>query len=279
MSDSVYVRASSVAEFFDCPLRWATKHLDGQTLPASSAARIGTAVHRSTGEYDASRLVDKDGQYLSIDDTADVIVETIRNPDEEVDWGGLKLDKAIEIGIGCHVTYCNEIGADADYTAVEAALEELPIDVPLRDGGELQIILTGTLDRIRRECSEVMVDEIPRIQERFGIADIKTGARAMSQSPSRHKAQIGVYELLAYHSLAVDISLPGQIIALQTSANYDAGTKDVENAQAALVGDPENPGLLSFMAEMLASGSFYGNASSFLCSEKYCPAWKHCRFR
>lgn len=273
------VRASSIAEFFDCPQRWAAKHLMGERMPAAAATIIGTAVHRSTAEYDASRLEDP-SRWLSIDDTADVIVETLKNPDQEVAWGGMPFNKAVSIGVGCHVRYCTDIAPHQFYRDVEFKLQEQAIEVPIDHGPPVTIILTGTLDRIREDAQEYRADDgTPAINVQYGIADVKTGGRACSQSPSRHKAQLAVYEVLAEHSSDIKITLPGQIIALQTSANFAAELKEVENPRRALVGTPQQKGLMHHMANMLVSGDFYGNASSFLCSEKYCPAYDWCMFR
>lgn len=262
--DSIRVRASSVAAFFDCPLRWASIHLDGKWLPASAPARIGTAVHASTAVYDESKLA---GDGLTIEDTADVVLETIRNPDEEVDWGGMPEKKAIEIGIGCHTKYCGQIGRYSTYSHVEQTLDPLPIEIPVWQSDPVELVLTGTLDRVRAEGGQ------------HGICDVKTGARAATVSPGRHKAQLGVYELLAGEQLGIDIDLPAEIIGLQTSSKYEAVVHSVPGAREALVGDEQSPGLLTYMADMIARETFYGNASSFLCSEKYCPNWQTCKFR
>lgn len=277
---SATVRASSFALFFDCPKNWAARNLEGLFLPATAPARIGTAVHRSTAAYDESRVDGVD--YLSIDDAADLVVETIRNPDEEVDWMGVNQDKAIAIGVGCHTKYCSEIGSLMEFTAVEQTLESLTIDVPLSDDRVVELTLTGTLDRVRREADEFMEEttagEVPVFRERHGVCDVKTGARAVSQSPSRHKAQLGVYELLASQS-GHDIDLPAQILALQTSSKYDAAVHEVPGAKEMLLGTPGDPGLLTFMADMIERETFYGNPSSMLCNEKYCPVYNSCKFR
>lgn len=274
------IRASSFAEFFDCPRRWAGKYIEGLRLRSTAPAQIGTAVHRSTAAYDESRVDGTD--YLSIDDAADLAVEAIRKPDEEVDWMGVNENKAIQIAVGCHTKYCSEIGADMEYAAVEQTLEALTIDVPLDGDRVVELTLTGTLDRVRREAFEEMtetsVGEVPTVSELYGICDVKTGARAVSQSPSRHKAQLGVYELLARQS-GHDITLPAQILALQTSSQYDAAVHEVAGASEMLLGTPEDPGLLTFMADMIERETFYGNASSMLCNEKYCPVYKSCKFR
>ena len=278
--DKAKIRASSWAEMFDCPLRWASKNLAGERLPSTAPAQIGTAVHKSTAVYDESRV---DGiDYVSIDDAADVAVETIRKPDEEVDWMGVNENKAIEIAVGCHTKYCSEIGAHMEYAAVEQTLEDMTIDVPLSGGRSVELTLTGTLDRIRREAEEFMQEtsagEVPVFREAFGICDVKTGARAVSQSASRHKAQLGVYELLASQT-QFQISLPAQILALQTSSNYDAAVHEVPGAAEMLLGTPEDPGLITFAADMIEREQFFGNANSFLCNEKYCPHYKVCKFR
>ena len=273
------VRASSIAEFFDCPQRWAAKYLMGERTPASAAALIGTAVHRSTAEYDASRLEDP-ARWLSVDDTADVIVETLKDPGEDVEWGGMPLAKAVSIGVGCHVRYCSDVAPTQFYSDVELPLSHQDIEI-WQDSGDLVVItLTGTLDRIREDAIEYYADDgTPQIDVKYGISDVKTGARAISQSASRHKAQLAVYEVLAEHSKELKITLPGQIIALQTSSNFAAELKEVERPRDALVGTKEQKGLLQHMAQMLVSGDFYGNASSFLCSERYCPAHSWCLFR
>jgi len=274
------VRASSIAEFFDCPQRWAAKYLMGERTPASAASIIGTAVHRSTAEFDASRLDKNPTRWLSVDDTADIIVETIKDPGEEVQWDGMAVNKAVEIGIGCHMRYCAFIAPVQFYTEVELPLSQQDISISVDSGDQVIITLTGTLDRIRELATEYRAEDgTPQVDVRYGISDVKTGARAISQSASRHKAQLAVYEVLAEYSKELKITLPGQIIALQTSSKFDAELKEVTRPRDALVGTKEQRGLLQHMAQMLVTGDFYGNASSFLCSERYCPAHSWCLFR
>jgi nucleoside-diphosphate-sugar epimerase len=128
--DTATIRASSFWEVLDCPKRWASKYIEGLRTPATAPARIGTAVHRSTAVYDESRVEGTD--FVSIDDSADVVVDTIRNPDEEVDWMGMNIDKAIEIGVGCHTKYCSEIGSHMEFAAVEQTLEDLTVGFAMR---------------------------------------------------------------------------------------------------------------------------------------------------
>ena len=279
MKHFLRARASGIAEFADCPERWAAKTLRGEHTPAGIPAAIGTAVHRSTAEFDASRL-ESEARWLSIDDTADIIVESLKDPDLEVVWGGMPMHKAVAIGIGVHVRYCNEIAPLQMYTQVELTLKEKPVLITLENGDEVEITLTGTLDRIREDANEYYRDDgTPAFNVRYGITDVKSGGRAISQPASRHKAQLGVYELLAEETLGSLMTLPGQICALQTSSNFQAELKEVENCRDVLVGNAHQKGLLYHMASMFVSGDFFGNASSWLCSEKFCPAYDYCMFR
>jgi hypothetical protein len=281
MSDLEFnIRASGMWEWADCPQRAYTKQIEGIRLPATAPAIIGTAVHKSTAAFDRSRLEDKEASWLSCDDTAEIVEEVLTDPQEEVNWGGVTKEKAKAIGIGCHSRYCFDVAPLQFYTAVEAELTEMPIDIELADGRIVRLTLTGTLDRIREVAMEYKAEDgTPQFSVDYGIADVKTGGRALSQPASRHKSQLGVYELLAQNSLDLKVTLPGQIIALQTSANYDAALKEVENCAGSLVGNEYQKGLLHHIASMLASGDFYGNANSFMCSEKFCPAHEWCLFR
>lgn len=275
----VHLRASGIWEWADDPYRAFIRQIEGLRLPSTPPAAIGTAVHASTAEYDRSRLEKNEAKWLSCDDTAEIVEEVLGDM-QDVDWGGVTKEKAKAIGIGCHSRYCFDVAPLQFYTHVEATLTEMPIDIELNDGRVVRITLTGTLDRIREIASEFeAADGTPQFNVAYGIADVKTGGRAVSQPAGRHKAQLGVYELLAEHSLDLKITLPGQILALQTSARYEAVIKEVPNCTSALVGNEHQKGLLHHIASMLASGDFYGNASSFMCSEKYCPAYDWCIFR
>lgn len=259
MSTPYYVRASSIASFFDCPARWCDIHIDGNFLASTAPAAIGTAVHFSTAVFD-KHTVDKDP--ITATDAAEVAVNYIVHPDEEVRWGDTLQEKAIDIALGVHTRYCNEIAPHMEYVKVEETLQDMEIEI-----GEVTLILSGTMDRLRTQNGQ------------YGVNDVKTGARAMSVSAGKHKAQVGAYSLLAENHFGFPITLPEEIIALQTSSNYEAGVKPVEHAREALLGTDGEDGLLESMAKMLKSGIVYGNSSSWLCSEKYCPKYNRCKYR
>lgn len=262
----VTIRASSLAEIFDCPARWEAKHLLGMKNPSSGAARLGTAIHASTALFDESRL--PGGNPLTASDCAGALVDAIYRPDEDVDWEDAKPQDAERIGLALHSRYCGEIAPHQVYVGVEVSCEKLEIS-------DLGIALTGTTDRIR---------QLP--DGSLGIADLKTGGRAVGAdgraTTAGHGPQLGVYELLAEQAYGTALTAPAQIIGLNTGktpAAQRVGTGEVGNTRAALVGDEENPGLLEHASRIIHSGSFYGNSKSVLCSERYCPRFSICKYR
>lgn len=261
----VMIRASSLGELFDCPARWKAKYLDGKTMPRSGAAQLGTAIHASTGKFDASRL--PGGDKLSMDDAAGAAVDALQHPAEDVDWDDESPSSLEPIALSLHRKYCEQVAPLQAYTGVEVRCERLELT-------DVGIVLTGTTDRVRQTRAGA------------GICDLKSGKTAVSADGTvktqGHAAQLAVYELLAQHAMGVDITAPAQIIGMQTGKTDKAqrvGTGTVEDARSALVGTPEHPGLLEHAATLLKSGAFYGNARSMLCGAKFCPVYSTCHFR
>ena len=264
MPEMISIRASSLPELFDCPARWEAKYVRNMRMPASDAARLGTAVHAGTALFDQSRL---DGNPLTPDEAAGAVVDAIHHPDEDVDWGESSPREAESIAVPLHKMYCDKLAPMQAYVAVEAKCDDLPIE-------DIGLKLTGTLDRIYERDGML------------GIADIKTGKTAVSADGSvsvkGHAAQMGVYELLAAHATGLPIDAPAQIFGLQvakTDKGRRAGIGEISHARALLVGDASGPGLLEIASGMLHSGIFYGNPKSQICSVKYCPAYNACRWR
>ncbi|HWK72210.1 MAG TPA: PD-(D/E)XK nuclease family protein [Burkholderiaceae bacterium] len=261
----ITIRASSLGELFDCPARWAAKHIEGRFLPSSGAAQLGTAVHAGTALFDASRLPGESP--VTVDDAAGVVVDAIHKPEFEVDWAEDKPQDAERIALALHTKYCKEVAPTQDYAAVEIACEKLEIS-------DLGIALTGTTDRVRRT------------DDGFGISDIKTGKTAVSADgtvkTAGHAFQMGVYELLAEFASGLPITCPAQIIGLntgKTAAAQRAGLGEIEGTREVLLGDGDTPGVLENASRLIHSGAFYGNPRSMLCNPKYCPNFQTCKFR
>lgn len=265
---TVRIRASSIASIIDCPLRGLSIALGlVKPLPSTAPAAIGTAVHASTAAFDHAIA---EGYDAKADDTAEVAVDLICKPEEEVDWGRVSEKEALRRALGVHTRYCTDIAPAMTYTEIELDLAPFTVSV---EGVEIE--LTGTLDR-------VCVNPLSATKEgvyKHGIADLKTGARACSQSPGKHKGQLAVYELLYENTTGQACELEPAILQLQTSAEYQVDVKTVQNARDSLVGDGEQIGYLHHIARMLKSGDFIGNPSSWLCSEKYCPLHNSCIFK
>lgn len=261
----VFIRASSLAELFDCPARWAGKYIEGLRSPRSAAAQLGTAVHAGTAVFDASRL--PGGSPVTADDAAGALVDAIHRPEEEVDWEDTAPNDAERIALALHTKYCADIAPQQKYLGVEVRCEKLELP-------ELGIALTGTTDRVR---------ETPAGR---GITDLKTGKSAVGANgianTQGHGVQLGVYELLAEHAMGLHITAPAQIVGMntgKTAAAQRVATGEVKDARAALIGTEEAPGLLEHASRLIRSGAFYGNPKSYLCSERYCPAHPTCRFK
>lgn len=263
---SFEISGSMFASFFSCPLRWSKIHLDGQFLPSTAPAAIGTAVHKSTATYDASRLEDNKARWLTIDDSAEEILQHFRDPGDEIDWGDMRLEQAVERAVGVHMRYCADIAPAHTYTHVENTFQAMPIDCTV-DEQSIRLDLRGTVDRVFMRDGK------------YGVADLKTGAAALNQNSGKHKAQLGAYELLAEYNLGILVEESGELIKLQTSANFRVGVDNVSNAREALLGNEEDPGMLIHMARALKSGDFYGNPNSWLCTEKYCPHFNKCIYK
>lgn len=263
--EPVCVRASSLGELFDCPARWEARHLRNMCLPASAAAMLGTAVHAGTALYDQSVL---DGNSLTPDEAAGAVVDTIYHPAIDVDWEDMPQKEAEKIAVPLHKMYCEKIAPMQNYRAVETTCENLTIE-------DIGITLTGTVDRIRNT------------ENGPGISDLKTGRAAVSADGTvktqGHALQIGVYELLAQAALGEPVTAPAQIIGLQT-AKTDKGRRvgigEMEMAREILLDDENGkPGFLTMASKIIRSGDFFGNPRSQLCNEKYCPAFRTCKWR
>lgn len=259
------IRASSLAELFDCPARWEAKHILGMRSPRSAAAQLGTAVHAGTAVFDQSRL--PGGSPVTADDAAGAVVDAIHKPEEAVDWEDTAPRDAEKIALALHTKYCNEVAPKQVYRGVEITCERLELP-------DLGIALTGTTDRVRE------------VNGALGIADLKTGGRAVGADGQAvtqgHAVQLGVYELLAENAMGLHITAPAQIVGMntaKTAAGQRVGTGEVINARAALIGTEEQPGLLEHASRLIHSGAFYGNSKSFLCSERYCPRHAVCAFK
>lgn len=266
MNEIITIRASAFGDFLDCPARAEAKHLMGLRTPSSGASVLGTAIHKSTAVYDQSRI---DGSGITVDEAAGAAVDVIHKPNEDVSWDEDESAKEAErIAVALHKLYCTEIAPTQEYAAVEVLCERIEI----RDIG---IALTGTTDRVRR------------VDDGFGISDVKSGKRAVAADgrveTKGHAYQLGIYELLAERASGLPITAPAEIIGAQV-AKTERGQRvavsgPVEGARDVLIGDEESPGVLEVVARMIHSGAFPGNPRSMLCGEKYCPIYQRCKFR
>lgn len=261
----VKIRASSLPELFDCPARWAAKHLDGLKTPNTGLAQLGTAVHHGTAVFDQSRI---DGSGVTADDAAGAFVDELDRA--ETMWTeDMPRKRAEKAGLLLTTKYCLDLSPQYNWKAVEIDFQGVEIDM----GDGLILELTGHADRIYQKTG-------------FGVSDIKTGKQAVNKDGTvtvdKHIYQLGQYELismLAQNELHYDITEPAQIIGLQTTGDYKVGIGEVGRPSSILIGNEKQTGLLEMAAGMLKSGIFHGNPKSMMCHEKYCPVFNQCWFR
>lgn len=269
--DSITIRASSIGEWADCPARWAAKHLDGKRLPSGPASILGKALHASTAVFDTSTL---DGSGLTIDDAAGTLVDTLRQPDDEVDWNAddrWTPKEAEFVGLVLHSKYCREVAPLQHYVSIEADLGSVAINVP--ESG-MVVTITGHTDRVRSE------------NDSEGVSDIKSGGRVVSAhgtvETKGHAFQLAAYSLLRQQVTGVPLAAPAEIIGLntgKTTAAQRVATGRTDNVESTLLGTDEEPGIIQALAHMARGGYWFGNPRSALCSEKWCPVYKSCGFR
>lgn len=262
----VTVRASSWGWLFDCPHGWEGSFLLGMRRPAGMPALLGNAIHAGSAAFDQAQL---DGNPIRPADAVTVMSDELQHPSQEYDLrdSDMTLDKAAQTGSIVLTRYCREISPRYDFIAVERKLEPYGIDC----GNGITIILTGSMDRSRT---------VKGITGK-GISDVKTGKRSVENGQAitkKHRAQLGVYELLEEVSTGVRCTLPAEIIALPTGADSTPAIGQIHGARNTLLGADGQPGLLTYAAEMFRSGLFPPNPQSSLCSPKFCARWDICKF-
>ena len=259
------VRASSWPALFDCAFRWEGEHLHGITKPAGMRALLGTSIHAGTAAYDQGRI---EHNSITIDDSASVLVETLRQPGFDVDYAAddLSVREAERIGLTLLGKYCREVSPLYTFAAVEMKTKPLDIDC----GGRIIIRLTGTMDRSRLVKSE-----------RLRVNDLKSGGAAVQNGKANthgHGPQIGTYCLLHEHTIGETVSDTSEIIGLKTKGKPEIETGEIEGAKQLMTGTDEYPGLIEIASNMFRTGLFPPNPSSILCSKKYCARWNSCPY-
>ncbi len=263
---TITVRASSWGALFDCAYRWEGIHLLGMRNTVGLRAALGTAIHAGTAAFDQSRL---DGSGVTADDAAGVLVDKLRDPENEFDpaQDDLSMPEAERVGISLLTQYCLEVSPRYEFVAVEMETKPLEIDC----GSGVTVRLTGTMDRAR----------VRQSGRGASIADLKSGSAAVQKGAAvtkGHGPQVGTYELLYEHTTGDTIGDTAEIIGLKTKGTLEIATGTIKNAKRVMLGTESTPGLIEFAADMFKSGRFYPNPKSLLCSEKYCPRYGTCQF-
>ena len=257
--------------------------------PSSLRSSLGTAIHAGTAAFDQARL---EQNPIRPDDAADVFIDALRNPEDEVDYQGdnITLNDAEIIGLALTVKYCVDIAPKFRFKSVEMKLNPLAVDC----GNGVTIRLTGTMDRARTAYYETLPIEgsenellipsqaggivVPPQAGGIVIPDIKSGARIIEDGQVSLKgksAQLGAYQLM-YEDTAGEPTIGGQIIALQTTRKAETGVSRIVDGKRVMWGTNTDKGLIEMAAVMFKSGFFPPNPQSQLCSQKFCARWTTC---
>lgn len=258
------IRASSMPDLMDCPARWKAIHLDRMPTRKNTAAKLGTSLHVGLAEFDRRRLV---GEADQMPAAQAAFADELAKKEDDLTWESGEQERAQKIGLELLSRYAQIIAPTRQFVAIELKCPDLDVVV---EGIVLR--LTGTADRIRK------VEGVG-----FGVSDFKSGEQAVRADGrvvvSPHKAQLGVYEVLAARAMGEQMAAPAEIIGLQCNGKARVGVGEVPRAAESLLGSEENPGSLVYAARILKDGLFWGNPRGLLCSEKFCPAFKQCKFR
>ena len=269
----IRIRASSLSRLLDCPMSWEGTFLKKLHIHSQPAATIGSSVHYSTAAYDAAVM---DGDNPGIDETAALALDYLRENQGETDWLSMSQRQAEVVSLRVHKKYCQEVAPQFNYVAVEAKLSPLKIDM----GDGMIFELTGTLDRINDYGNG-----------KAGVVDAKTGKTAVTRDDQgkdvantrTHGPQTGVYDVLGgiwlqEHRPDLDMTEPPCIIGLQTTNNDRVGVGWIKDARSQVLGSPDHPGYLEYVAQYFRTGLFPPNPQSWICGEKYCSSFPTCPF-
>jgi hypothetical protein len=260
----VPIRASGLAELFDCAARFAGKNFLGHRGQTYGRSHLGSALHYATAWFDNERTL-PDGA-PDTETAVDKFITYLR-ADDRVMWADIPKQQAEKIGITLVTHYCLEISAQYQWAKVEATCE--PIEIAMPNGVIFEI--TGHVDRVYEENA------------RYGIADFKTSSRIIAADGSlavdRHGLQLAIYELLeiqAAKATGLTIDLPALVLGFSTSGRMEILAEKIRNPHALLFGDGENKGYLIAASEIIERQMYVGNTYSMLCSERYCASYNHC---
>lgn len=268
VNDVVQIRASGLAELFDCAARWKGKNFLGHRGPTYGRSHLGTSIHYATAYYDNERIIENGSP--DTETAVDKFIEYIR-ADEKVLWADMPKQVAEKIGIQLVTKYCLEISEQFDWVKVEATCE--PIQIAMPNGVIFE--LTGHVDRVRRK----IIDSKPK----YGVADFKTSSRILKADGSlavdKHGLQLAVYEFLeiqAEQATGLDMELPALVVGFSTSGNLDILTEEIPNPRTLLFGDGDNKGYLIAASEKIEHQDYIGNTYSMMCTPRYCASHPHC---
>ena len=141
---SIKIRASSWPSLFDCAYRWEGIHILNMRSVVGLRAALGTAIHAGSAVFDQARIC---GETVTASDAAGVLVDKLRDPENEYDPNkdALTIREAESTGITLLTKYCSDVSPKYNFVWVEMKTKPLDIDC----GSGVVVRLTCTMDRAR----------------------------------------------------------------------------------------------------------------------------------
>tara|TARA_B110000211_G_C14075485_1_gene551834 strand:+ start:408 stop:1205 length:798 start_codon:yes stop_codon:yes gene_type:complete len=258
-TSKITIRPSSLSEIGQCSYRWYKTHIEGEQMPPSSRANIGTAIHRGAEVFwtDAIKSGKKDNNLRAIQDAA---IQQYQESEKE----GNVFYKDRENKNTAEKEVVN--GTKAFLTDI-VPKTDIPLAVEKRLSYEVDHPLvarvSGTVDYITSDT----------------IADLKTSGRKIS--PQDHVLQQSIYNFLAVkNGIKVDkLQIQSIILSKTTPPRGEIMSLTPNIPQALYITNHLLDSLkVAHEGKVDPKLLFRGNPKYFLCSDAYCSQHSTCPF-
>lgn len=266
----IELHPSGLGGFFDCSYRWYRDNIFMPQRTITSAAHIGTAIHKSAETFYKDCIASQKWEkYNSAYE--DAAIESFKNrikDDEPVDIKDLNMNDTLGVIKSKQRKYVEK--------ARDLNAEQIPVKVesnykiPIKTSPNLELTISGTLDIVGESS----------------ISDIKTMQKL--NNPQKYWLQQGIYAILLEREekLKVDdlkihrVLTNKDMIDCVSICNHQLPAISVETIKERVQNLIKS---LRWTLETYAKSGddyvFRGNPQSMLCSPKYCAYYADCKYR
>lgn len=256
-----HISPSQILMYFRCGEQYRRRYVEGEKKPPGIKAICGKAVHYGTEVNYTQKLTTRENLPL-----ATVKAATADGFDASINETGVDLTNEEE-GRGLAITLGG--AKDAAVAMAEAYHTKIATSIqPLMVEKEITFTTDGVGKKLTGRVDLVTEDEV--------VCDIKTGARARSETDAQRDLQLTWYSV-AYRALtgnrpkAVEFHNinPGKLGAKTSIVRSTRTAQDEE-----ILGNYIQTALIGIARDFFPPA----NPQSFWCSQKYCGYAKTCKF-